>query len=113
MFNPMWDNEVERIAVRKCSPLAMRLHGLSDLCSLIAVLWLILGFGVFALGNWWWSVVLWILGRIMYRFAFWKILKQHEFKYDEENITASWYDKSGVYHTYTHQDLLDEQQLKN
>lgn len=107
MFNPMWDNEVERIAVKKCSPLAMRLYAYTDFCSLLSVIWLVFGWGVLSLGDWWWSI-LWILGRIVYRCVYIQILQQHEFSYDEENIKASWRDKSGKYHTYTHQDWLNE-----
>ncbi len=53
MFNPMWDNEVRRIAVQKCSPLAMRLYAYADLCSLLALIWLVLGWGALSLGGWW------------------------------------------------------------
>lgn len=113
MFNPMWDNEVRRIAVQKCSPLAMRLYAYADLCSLLALIWLVLGWGALSLGGWWWSVILWVLGRVVYRCAYVRILQQHEFSYDADKITARWRDKSGAYHVYTHQDLLDEMEREN
>lgn len=51
IFNPMWDNETERIGLEKCSKVASNLRGFADIFSWLAVAWLIASF--FGVVNGW------------------------------------------------------------
>lgn len=107
IFNAMWNSEIERFAVKKCSRLAMRLYAYADWCSLLAFISLFILWIVLKIKVWWWSVLLWALGRAVY-LGYWHILTRHEFDYDDENACAAWRDNAGIRQTYTQQDYLNE-----
>jgi hypothetical protein len=109
-FNPMWNNESERIGKQKCTPIGYALHVISDYLGLIGLL-LLVGIGAFltyrGVAGTFHSVWLWlfavpfglaIVGSILYRYS-WFLAYKKGFSYDFDEREASWIE-NGQRQTY-------------
>ena len=103
LFTPMWNHEVERLGMKRCSGTAYALLTLSDYATLSAF--------ALALADWVyfdWPWLCWIAGRLLMIAAYRLLIRRH-FRYDAAAITACWYDKNGRPQQYTETDFLHDQ----
>jgi hypothetical protein len=105
-INPMWDSEAQRIGKQLCTPLGYRLHIVSDLVGLVALL-MFLGllmqtayhavvgpFHARMLGLLLIPLGLGLLGSWLYRISWW-MAHRKGFHCDYDSPEASWQEKGG------------------
>ncbi|MDO4879607.1 MAG: hypothetical protein Q3966_10025 [Neisseria sp.] len=107
LFNPMWDNEIERIGCKKCSLTAYALYQLADWCSIAGAIWLCLIGLTPVQGGAWFAAVLWLAGRIMYKISR-NIVRRRGFTYNRDADAAIWQGRDGTPQRYTLEDYERE-----
>ena len=100
---PMWDNESQRIAKLKCTPMGSRLHSVAELIGFLCLVSLPLialylsyrGFArTFHSGLWFaiaFPFAIALLADALYAFS-WHLAKRRGFEYDYDRREASWID---------------------
>lgn len=115
----MWQDEVQRIGKKRCTPTGYRLHGVSDLIGFVALI-LLLGVTCHLIystcvGTATW-LSLWMLfisfglaitGNMLHSYS-WHLANTRQFKYDYEKRIATWCNRDGGVETYTYEDWRRE-----
>ena len=105
-FYPMWDNEVQRIGLLKCTPTGYHLRGLAGLLGVISGFSFLVALIVFKVSKrfaFWMlcaSLTIGLTGRVVYAIGE-RIAKNKGFTYDDESVVASW-NENGKRITYDH-----------
>ena len=115
----MWQDEVQRIGKRRCTPVGYNLHGISDLIGFLAIILLIsipcyLVYSAFR-GSFTWLLLLLLLvpfavaiiGNILHSYS-WRLAETREFKYDYEKRLSTWRNPNGTMQTFCFDDWNDE-----
>ncbi len=117
-INPMWDNEVQRIGKKKCTPLGYKLHGISDLLGFIAILTLFgtlvyllyrVVTGTYQSGLLWlpgMSFLLALIGSILFQIS-WVLAHRKGFRYEPYSREATWIE-DGQRCSYTAKDYSQD-----
>ena len=104
---PMWDTEIQRTGLQKCTPTGYALHAFAELFGFTGGMFLLIAFfaasfmnrriGIIIVCS---SVAIGLMGRILDMIAH-RIAARRDFKYDDESRTASW-NENGKRVTYDH-----------
>lgn len=102
-IHPMWDNENQRLGLKRCTPLGYAIICIGDLVGFLGLLTLIaypvyliyrLTFGQFSpqlLLLFFIPITIGILGRVLYEFG-WRLALRKQFNYDYGSRSAHWND---------------------
>lgn len=108
-IHPMWQNEIERLGKKRCTPVGYLLHVIAEYIGFAGLLVFLatLGFwgwrlleGTFHSALLWWSVVpigLGILSESTIRYS-WRLANRCEFQFDQHRREACWM-KNGEFHS--------------
>ena len=100
-FHPMWDNESQRIGMKKCMPLGYSIHGIGELFGFLGLLSLLGAVGCmiylavtgsFTASIWWLLAIpfgMGIVSEFMVQLS-WYMVSKRGFDYDYEKREASW-----------------------
>lgn len=114
-INPMWQDEVQRIGKQRCTPTGYRLHGVSDLIGLLAVILLLgvpcyLAYTVYRGAFTWTSLCLLLLpfgvaiaGNMLHSYS-WHLADVRGFQYDYERRTSTWRSPNSIVETFSYED---------
>lgn len=107
LFIPMWDHEVERLGVKRCSRAAYALMIASDYATLAAFLLALASFAYFHWPWLWPTWLCWLGGRLLLA-ASYTLLARRQFRYDAATTTAHWQDPHGTPQQYNEADYQRE-----